>query len=103
MQALNKQQLKNLEAEHSDYVLINVLPRDMFNEKHIPGSINIPVNDDNFEAKVEDIAGSKDRDIVVYCAKTECTASPQAAEKLEKAGFIHISDYEGGMTDWFGE
>lgn len=102
MKPITRDDLKTMnETEHEDFVLINVLPRDKFNQQHIRTSINIPVDDDDFVEKVESVAGSKDRKIVVYCANFECDASPKAAKKLEDAGFTQVYDYEGGTKDWF--
>lgn len=102
MQTLTKAQLKKMNDEqHRDFVLINVLPQKAFNERHIRTSINIPHELDDFTERVGRVAGSKDRDIVVYCASFDCQASPKAAKKLESAGFKHIYDYEGGSEDWF--
>lgn len=102
MQPISRDDLKTMnETEHEDFVLINVLPQEKFNEKHIRTSINIPVDSDDFVEKVKSVAGSKDRKIVVYCANFECDASPQAAKKLEDAGFTKVYDYEGGTKDWF--
>ncbi|MWJ28552.1 rhodanese-like domain-containing protein [Halomonas sediminis] len=102
MKAITRDDLKVMnETEHEDFVLINVLPRDAFNKQHIRTSINIPVKDDDFVEKVEDVAGGKDRKVVVYCANFDCDASPKAAKKLEEAGFTQVYDYEGGTEDWF--
>lgn len=102
MQAINRDELKKMnEAEHRDFVLINVLPREKFNKQHIRTSINVPVDNDDFVDKVETVAGGKQRDIVVYCASFDCDASPKAAKKLEQAGFEKVYDYEGGTSDWF--
>lgn len=101
MQAISRDQLKQMnEQEHEDFVLINVLPRDTFNEDHIRTSVNVPVADDDFIETVDKIAGGKDRKIVVYCANFDCNASPKAAKKLEEAGFTRVYDYEGGTEDW---
>lgn len=102
MQAISRDDLKTMnETEHEDFVLINVLPREKFNEKHIRTSINIPVDSDDFVDKVESVSGSKERKIVVYCANFDCDASPKAGKKLEDAGFTRVYDYEGGTKDWF--
>ncbi len=104
MQSISRDDLKRMNGEQErDFVLVNVLPQESFNEQHIRTSINIPVDQEKFTEKVAEIAGSKDREIVVYCANTECDASPQAAEKLEKAGFDKVYDYEGGTKDWFAQ
>ncbi len=102
MKTLTQSQLKRMnEVEHEDYVLINVLPRDAFNDQHIRTSINIPHTREDFTQLVDTVCGGKDRKIVVYCANFECDASEKAAEKLEQAGFSRVYDYEGGTKDWF--
>jgi rhodanese-related sulfurtransferase len=102
MKAISSGELDRMNhVDDRDFVLINVLPRGAFNERHIRTSINIPVDDSRFTQKVEAVAGSKDRDVVVYCGSFECNASPKAAQKLERAGFTHVYDFEGGTRDWF--
>ncbi len=102
MQTLSRDELKKMnEEQHEDFVLINVLPREVFNKEHIRTSINIPHQRKNFAEMVESVVGSKDRKIVVYCANFDCSASPEAAETLEDAGFTRVYDYEGGTKDWF--
>jgi len=100
MQTLNRKQLKDMLDKHEDIAFINVLHREDFNREHIPGSVNVPYDESDFAQKVEQIAGSKQRPVVVYCASKECNASDKAAEKLEKAGFSKVYDYEGGTADW---
>lgn len=102
MQAIDRETLKKMnEVDHEDFVLINVLPREKFKERHIRTSINIPVDSDDFVDQVESVAGGKERKIVVYCANFDCDASPKAARELDNAGFDQIFDYEGGTEDWF--
>lgn len=102
MKPISRDDLKTMnETEHDDFVLINVLPREKFNKQHIRTSVNIPVDDDDFVETVEKLVGKKDRKIVVYCASFDCDASPEAAKKLEDAGFTQVYDYEGGTKDWF--
>src|SRR5690625_5921737 len=79
MQAISHSDLKTMnETEHRDFVLINVLPQDSFNQEHIRTSVNVPVDEDNFTSRVEQIAGSKEREVVVYCASFDCDASTRA-------------------------
>src|SRR5690625_4309111 len=102
MQAISHSALKTMnEPGHRDYVLINVLPQDGLNQDHIRTSVNVPVDEDNFTSRVEQIAGSKEREVVVYCASFDCDASTRAAEKLQQEGFTQVYDYEGGTKDWF--
>ena len=103
MQTLSKDELKKMnEVSEDDFVLINVLKPDAFNDKHIRTSINIPYSHPDSESLVELVSGgTKDRNIVVYCGSFQCKASTTAAEKLDKAGFKKVYDYEGGTADWF--
>lgn len=102
MKPISRDGLKIMnEAEHEDFVLINVLPRDVFRKQHIRTSINVPVDSDDFVRNVEAVVGGKDRKVVVYCANFDCDASPKAGKQLEDAGFTEVFDYEGGTEDWF--
>lgn len=102
MQTINRKSLKQLLDSNEDALVINVLPEEHYEEQHIPGSINIPVKDnDNFVEDVEDTATSKDQRIVVYCANTECPLSGQALSQLEEEGFTNVADYEEGPKGWF--
>lgn len=102
MKKITRNELKDMnEQQHEDFVLINVLPQKEFNKRHIRTSINIPVDEDGFVDRVESVVGSRDRKVVVYCANTDCNASPTAARALDEAGFENVYDYAGGTEDWF--
>ncbi|HUG98017.1 MAG TPA: rhodanese-like domain-containing protein [Gammaproteobacteria bacterium] len=101
MQPLSRKDLETMnEQAKDDFVLVNVLPREAFNEAHIRTSINIPHEDPDFTATMAKVAGDKSRKIVVYCASFDCDASEKAARKLDEAGFGKVFDYEGGTKDW---
>lgn len=100
MKQLTTQELKNMQQKGDGLALINVLDADQFDREHIPDSTNIPVGDKDFVQRVEEQVGDKSETVVVYCASTECDASPKAARKLEEAGFTDVYDYEGGMKAW---
>jgi rhodanese-related sulfurtransferase len=84
-------------VEESNGTLIDVLSEEHFEEEHIPGAINIPLDRIASEA-IEKF--DKDEEIVVYCKDEDCGASPKAAEKLEKLGFRNVKDFEGGLKTW---
>jgi len=85
----------NQDAEQG-YALVNVLKPEAFEREHIPGSDNIPEgNEVTFEQRF-----SKDKEIIVYCASTDCHASDSVAEKLTKRGFTRVYDYAAGLRDW---
>ncbi|MFB6271817.1 MAG: rhodanese-like domain-containing protein [Salinibacter sp.] len=85
-----------LESDHPP-VVINTLPRDAHEAKHIPGSINVPTDDIE---QVETLVPNEDEPIVVYCANADCDASPAAAEALEEMGYSNVTDFEDGYAGW---
>jgi len=78
-------------------VVINTLPQEVHVAKHIPGSINVPVDDIE---RVETLVPNKDEPIVVYCANADCTASLKAAQALEERGYTNVIDFEDGYAGW---
>jgi rhodanese-related sulfurtransferase len=82
-----------------DLLVINVLPKNMYDDCHIPNSISVPL--DQLATFVKDF--DKAREIVVYCAHYECPKSRQAWELLTKLGFVRVFAYEGGMREWHAQ
>lgn len=100
MNTITTEQLQQKLQGSSDALLVNTLDAEHFEKTKIPGSINIPQSNDDFPSQVEQAAGSKEKEVIVYCASESCSSSPHAAEKLEKAGFTSVSDYEQGAEGW---
>ncbi len=97
LQTIDAETLKRkMTGEHAP-VLINALAQDAFVAKHIPGSINIPT--ENAEI-AKNVLPYMDAEIVVYCANTDCTASPNLAQKLEEMGYTNVKDFEEGLSGW---
>lgn len=97
VQSISRDELKNKLDRNDNFTLVDVLSEDDYKESHIPGAINIPLKVIGSEAEKR---FDKDDEIVVYCASTDCDASPRAAEKLEKLGFTNVKDYEEGKKGW---
>lgn len=100
METINTRQLQTLQDKLDDLLVINTLSPEAFAKTEIPGAVNIPQDRDEFVSEVERVAGSKDRKLVVYCASAQCNSSEKAAEKLERAGFTSVLDYQGGAQAW---
>jgi rhodanese-related sulfurtransferase len=99
MKTILASELKELLASETDLVLIDVLSEDSFGKGHVPGAINVPINEE-FVSKVSEKVSNKDTHIVVYCSSKQCGASPAAAKQLTEAGFSNVSDYEDGIQGW---
>ncbi len=99
MTNIDREELKRKLDEHWDAPLVEVLAPEYFDEFHLPGAINVPL-DENFSEAIGEIAPDKARPIVVYCASTECPMSLDAARKLDELGYTSVFDYPGGKDDW---
>lgn len=100
MQRIDTEKLTQMRDQNKALPIINVLSQEKFSHRHIPGSENIPLSEDDFVEKVEQSAGGRDQPVVVYCASEDCEASEKASEKLDQAGFREVYDYVGGMRAW---
>lgn len=67
-----------------------------YTEGHIPGSLNINVLDQQFEA-VADSVLSKEAPVALYCRSGK--RSKKAAALLSKKGF-QVYELDGGINDW---
>ena len=84
--------------EEEGYIILDVRTAAEFDEKHIPGAINIPNETIGTEAIPE--LPDKDQLILVYCRSGN--RSKQASEKLVKLGYTNVVEF-GGIIDWPGE
>jgi len=100
MKTIETSELKALLDGNEDVLLVNTLKADSFETTQIPGAVNIPLDDENFVARVAEQAGGKDKPVVVYCANLKCNSSEKAAETLESAGFTAVTDFAGGFKAW---
>lgn len=75
--------------------ILDVRPREAFNDSHIMGSMDFPLSElvDMAKQNLEPM-----RDIYVYGASAEETT--QAAQLLREAGFKNVAEIKGGLAQW---
>jgi rhodanese-related sulfurtransferase len=78
------------------YAVLDVRTKAEFDAGHIPGAINIDVNDPQFEKKVT--ALEKDRPYLVNCRSG--ARSARACERMSRMGFEELYNLEGGIVAW---
>ena len=78
-------------------VLIDVRTRDEYRQGHIPGSINIPLNEID---KVIEIVAQKETPIFVHCLSG--ARSSQAAARLGQLGYVKVKNI-GGISGYKGK
>ena len=84
--------------KEEDYIILDVRTVAEYNEKHIPGAINIPNEAIGADAIPE--LPDKDQLILVYCRSGN--RSKQASEKLATLGYTNIVVF-GGINNWPGK
>ena len=77
--------------------LVEVLEKEEYEKGHIPGAINIPLEELEKLAKQK---LKKTDTIIVYCASYTCHASTKAARKLLDLGYNRALDFKGGKRWW---
>ena len=77
------------------YVLLDVRTPEEFQEKHIPGAINIPNQEIGQRAKTE--LTDKNAVLLVYCKAGGRAAS--ASKTLAEMGYLNVFNF-GGIQDW---
>ena len=92
----------------SKALLIDALPEKMYENKHIKGAYNLPVNKRTTQEDVEKIVKkrfnktSKHIPIIIYCYNAQCNAGEKVLKRLNKLGYNNIVHYENGIKSWKG-
>jgi rhodanese-related sulfurtransferase len=80
----------------ADVVVLDVRTSEEFAAGHVPGSVNVP--HDQVESRLAELAGAKDKDVVLYCRSGR--RAQMAADVLAQAGFRRLSHLEGDYPGW---
>ena len=75
--------------------VLDVRPTDEFALGHIPGAVNIPLDD--LEVRLADL--DPGQEIVAYCRGTYCVLSFEAVAELRRRGF-RVRRLEDGYPEW---
>lgn len=89
--------VKIMETEEN-YIILDVRTHSEFENKHIPGAINIP--NETIGTKPIPELPDKNQLTLVYCRSGH--RSKQASKKLAAMGYTNIVEF-GGINSWTGE
>lgn len=81
-----------------DIVLVEALPALYYSDAHLPGALNLPL--DQIDELAPALLPDKAQAIVVYCSNRPCQNSPTAARRLLELGYTQVYDYAEGKQDW---
>jgi rhodanese-related sulfurtransferase len=78
------------------FVLVDARSKENFDERHIPGAMNVPYRTISVETTKN---LSKDKPVVVYCWGPGCNAATKAVVRLAALGF-RVKEMIGGIEYW---
>jgi rhodanese-related sulfurtransferase len=97
LKMITLEQLLEMKANEEEFVLLDTLTEDTYQEGHLPDAVNIP--SDDVAKRGKDTLGKNDT-IVTYCASYTCKASTVAAQKLLSLGYKKVLDFKAGKKAW---
>ncbi len=68
MKFVEREKIKEFLEKDGKFKLVNVLSRESFRKVRIPGSINIPLKENDFEGRFSVIIPDKNSKIVIHCS-----------------------------------
>jgi rhodanese-related sulfurtransferase len=97
VQNLKPEQFEALrKADTNSTVVLDVRTKKERQEGHIPGSVLLDFNSDNFEQELTKL--DKNKTYLVHCAAGGRSA--RACKKMDQLGFKKVYNLEGGMGAW---
>jgi len=85
-----------IRMEENDVLLLDVRPREEYENAHIPGALSIPIEE--LEERLALLP--KGIDIIAYCRGPYCLMAVDAVEKLNSSGFKAFR-LEKSVHDWY--
>ena len=99
MQINNPLKVKRL-VESGTTIVLDVRWPEIYDQGHIPGALNFPLDDFEEKKKVLLSKITPEDEILVYCAGVTCHDSHTFAVRLVEMGFAHVTVYAGGFAEW---
>jgi len=97
---ITPRELKQWLDERKDYLLIDILPNEVFVKRHIPGAKNACVYEVTFPDQAAALVSERERAIVVYGSSHLSLDAATAAEKLVRLGYSPVYALVGGVAAW---
>ena len=94
---ISTEELQSLRQSKAEFLLVNVLPKIIHDQMHIPGSVNIPLG---AVYGTPDLPRDKNTRVVFYCMGKLCRYSPQAADIAHEMGYTNLLVYREGILGW---
>ncbi len=86
--------------QEGNTILVDVRRTDIYDQGHIPGALSFPLHE--FDAIVQEFENKihKDDPVLIYCSGVTCVDSHDFAARLIQMGYLRVTVYAGGFTEW---
>jgi rhodanese-related sulfurtransferase len=95
---IDAQGLETLLSSKTPFELVDARTDKWFDGTLISGAKRLP--SDSSDSAIAETLSNKEKLVVVYCGGEKCPASKDLAQRLVDAGYKHVLDYHGGITEW---
>jgi polyisoprenoid-binding protein YceI/rhodanese-related sulfurtransferase len=89
-------------TEERDFIIIDTLPPEFYQSRHIARAHNACVYEITFPDQVREISSKVNSCIVLYDSSNRSRGAESAAEKLSAIGFTQTYVLSGGIEEWEG-
>jgi polyisoprenoid-binding protein YceI/rhodanese-related sulfurtransferase len=97
---IDARRLQDWLKENEPPFVLDVLPRENYDHRHLPGAQRATVYEVSFLDQARAVVRDLNRSIVVYGAGPESKEASVAADKLLRAGFTNVWEFTGGLEAW---
>ncbi len=100
MNTIDPANLNDRLQSNSPPLILDPLPEEHFESRHLPGALNACVYEIEFINKMEGLVPDKSAEIVVYGESDQFEAATLAANLLAGNGWSRVSALQGGLEAW---
>ena len=97
---LQPSELRKWMNGEKNYILIDVLPEQIYEKRRLPGALNACVYEVSFPDQVAAITEDKSEEIVLYGSSAQSRDAIEALEKLLRLGYENVHVFNGGVDGW---
>ena len=84
--------------DNGDVTVVDALPASYYDQQHLPGALNLFVDDARDRAL--EVLPDKSAAIVAYCSNEACPNSEGVVRVLTSLGYTNVRKYREGIQDW---
>jgi rhodanese-related sulfurtransferase len=81
-------------------IIIDARSSEQFDQGHLPGALNVPIDDFiEYHSRLDERVPI-DATVIVYCQSVTCDQSENLARELGMMGYERVLVYRGGWDEW---